>query len=111
MPTDNLTTKNPEVFKVFDASTGHITKKDDELLKAQVKDSFHPLIIYPYDCGCFVYVLYGPKDLQEHMDSMKEYGFSHDFITLFAIAAFSGSKFLCLDCDGPTYSDIPFFKW
>ena len=111
MPTDNLTTKNPEVFKVFDASTGHITKKDDELLKDN--SNFHPLIVYPYECGYFVYVFYPePEDLQRHLESMKEYGFSQEFINLFEIATKSGSKFLCLDCDGPVYTDLTsIFTW
>jgi len=112
MPTDNLTTKNPETFKIFDASTAHITKKDDELIKAQVKDSFHPLIVYPYDCGYFVYVFYIESTLSEKKDELKEYGFSQEFINLFEIAAKSGSKFLCLDCDGPVYTDLTsIFTW
>lgn len=103
--------KNPEIFKVFDASTGHITKKDDELLKGFDDDPMHPCIIYSYAEGYFIFVFYDKDSLSEKKEELKEFGFSQEFVNLFEIASKAGCKFLNLDCDGPAYSDIPTFTW
>jgi hypothetical protein len=48
---------NPFINQTFEASTGHITKKDDEKLDRDSKDTAHnpSLIVYRYEYGYFLY--------------------------------------------------------
>lgn len=92
-----------QTFSCVDASTGHITEQDNELLQ---KDDLPGLIVYPYDYGFFVYL-----SEDETKESILSSGFSGGFVYLFEQARDTGAKFLNLDCDGPIYPELPQFNW
>jgi len=96
----------PYIFKNFEASTGHITKRDTELLD---KDDC-PLVVYKYEYGWFVYVggdRLGPTDKK----NMLAYGLSEALFDLLVLAGKNDCKFLALDADGFVYADLPTFDW
>lgn len=99
--------RKPVIDKIFDASTGHITKKDSELLLNNKKYGLYPLIVYTYPEGFFVYALLD----SENLIATRNFGFSRELINLIKIAKKNKCKFLCLDADGTTYKELPIFDW
>jgi len=97
---------NPHIFKCLDVSTAHITEKDNELLR---KEDL-ALSVYDYEYGYFLYSGDGATS-EADFARMEDAGFSKELLNLVRIAHEKGCKFLCLDCDGPVYNDIPQFDW
>jgi hypothetical protein len=89
-------------FSVFDCSTGHMSKQDDDKLK----DKECPLAVYDYEFGCFLYVA-----CDDVVEAAIHAGFSSAFVDLIRIARKAGCKFICLDGDGTRYEDLPYFEW
>lgn len=96
--------KNPYITKCLDASTGHIKKSDDDLLRTNKDDC--PVSFYPYEYGYFIHVT---GNLSEKV--ITEYGFSREFFDMMKRANKLGCKFLQLDADGIQYNDTPHFDW
>jgi hypothetical protein len=94
---------SPWIIKCFEASTSHITKEDDAILKKE--DA--PLAVYTYEFGYFVYAL----GESEKTEDLLKAGFSNAFCNLLDRARQLDCKFLQLDCDGVTYTDLPTFEW
>jgi len=92
-----------ETFTCVDASTGHITKKDNELLK---RTDLPGISLYEYEYGYFVYL-----SEDETKESITSVGLSADFTFLYLKARETGAKFLTLDCDGTVYPDLPQHNW
>lgn len=88
-------------FTVFDCSTGHMTKQDDDKLK----DKICTISLYDYEYGCFVHV--GDEVVEDAVQA----GFSAAFINLLQIAKKAGCRFICLDGDGMKYEALPMFEW
>lgn len=104
--------KKPHITTNFDCSTGHITKKDDELIKKSRKDPEHPLIVYFYKEGYFIFCYYEDHtDMKEKIEELEKYGFSKEFIHIFSVSRNLFCKYLQLDCDGTTYEELPTFNW
>jgi hypothetical protein len=103
-------TVNPIITKNFDCSTGHITAKDNKLLKKAVKDPEAPIIVYEYPEGYFVYVPTSKDELAE-VPAIKTYGLSDAFINLLLEAARLDCKYLQLDADAMEYENLPTFEW
>jgi len=97
----------PYLFKCFEASTGHITKTDRNLLDC---GEDRPICVYKYDYGWFVYVG-GDRLTPTDRKNLKENGFSDTFLHLLEMAGKNECKFLALDADGFVYSDLPTFDW
>ena len=89
----------PRVDKIMDVNSGHMTEDDDRILKS--KDC--RAIVYKYCEGFFVYVGL-PED-----DAFA--GFSKEFQTIIKEARRLGCKFVCFDCDGEIYEELPKFDW
>jgi hypothetical protein len=104
--TDRKAKTMPYIFKCFEASTGHITKNDADLLK---KDDC-PVVVYDYEYGYFVYVG-GDRLCNTDKENILKYGFSKEFYNLLKLAAKNDCKHLALDCDGFVYADLPTFDW
>lgn len=112
-------TKNPIITKNFDVSTGHITARDNRLLKKAVKDKVcncnPPLIVYTYREGYFVYVPVkdtSPKQFNEkEVQALKDFGFSDALVNLLREAARLECKYLQLDADAMEYENFPTFDW
>jgi hypothetical protein len=109
---DGKVETNPCIIKCFDASTAHITRHDDDLLKISDEQRWYP-IVYPYEFGYFVYV--HMADPIEEFDECNEYflkvGFSEAFVGLLKKARVLECKYLQLDADGTIYEDLPTFEW
>ena len=101
--------KKPLITKIFDVSTAHVTRKDDQILK-KAQDILDPptLIVYPYEEGYFIYV---PIVVKEYVSSMKKEGYSKAMVTLLTRARAHDCTFLRLDCDGMIYEDLPTYDW
>ena len=108
-PSDRLPSskRSPFLVTVFEASTAHITSKDDGLLKEDGNRG--GLVVYRYEFGCFVFVD-GVPGARERK-ALLSCGFSEAFCGLLEVAGMNGCKFLQLDCDGEVYSDLPVFDW
>ena len=111
--------ESPFIVKVFEASTGHITKEDDKLLR---RDDVGSVCTYDIKGGKILYgylVFTGLENnssikeeiATEELEAMKADGFSDAFINLLKIARAKGCKFLQLDGDGVSYEDLPTFEW
>ncbi len=92
----------------FDCSTTHITKKDDERIKASVDSNEIDIIAYPYAEGYFIFV---SEDEEGQERTMRAVGYSNAFINLVTRARKNGCKYLQLDCDGTIYEQFPTFDW
>ena len=112
-------TKKPFIVKVFEASTSHITKKDDKLLR---KEDLVDISVYNVAGGGthYGYLIYtGLEDnssINEQIDkptkdAILKAGFSKNFVSLLDRAKKNGCKFLQLDCDGVEYEDLKTFDW
>lgn len=106
------------IVKVLEASTGHITKEDDKLLRRDGQDD---LAVYDVKGGKirYGYLIYTGLDegsIREEDSSftkasLKAAGFSDALFNLLSLAKKAGCKFLQLDCDGVEYDDLPTFNW
>jgi hypothetical protein len=101
----------PVLVTVLDISTGHITKKDDRLIKeaANEENVLTPIITYDYAEGYFVYV--PSDDLKVHLDRCKRHGMSAQFCKILRLAAARGIKYVQFDCDGTPYNDLKTYNW
>jgi hypothetical protein len=98
-------TDKPYTFKCFEASTAHIKPEDAKLLDVHNG----PLVVYAYEYGHYVFT---GRELDEtEYAELRKFGFSGEFIQLIKLANKNGCKFLVLDGDGVTYSDLPVFEW
>jgi hypothetical protein len=95
--------KKPLIRPVLNASTAHITKKDDDLLKRED----NPLSPYRYEFGYFIHV---GEDLGERKAAL-EYGHSETLLDLVDEARDRGCHYLQLDCDGEEYPELPTYEW
>lgn len=110
--------KDPFIVKVFEASTSHITQKDDQLLK---RENLCTVSAYEIKGGGILYGFLVYTSLEENSSivesgipdeaALKAEGFSDAFINLLKLAKKNGCKFLQLDCDGVEYEDLPKFNW
>jgi hypothetical protein len=107
------------IVKVLEASTSHITKEDDKLLR---REDLSALAVYDVKGGKtrYGYLIYTGLDdgtsIQEELlsftlTSLKAAGFSDALFNLLSLARKAGCKFLQLDCDGVEYDDLPTFDW
>lgn len=96
----------PYIFKNFEASTVHISKKDAELLDRED----NPCCVYKYEYGWFVYAG-GDWYTKEDKKNLLAYGHSEAFYKLLVLASKNTCKFLALDADGFVYDDLTTFVW
>lgn len=110
-------TEKPFIAKCFEASTGHINKNDDQLLKQSEHSfkegdtNFNSVIVYSYEEGYFVFVAYDKSELSEVYKGLEDLGYSMALINLMKTARKHGCKYLQLDGDGVEYTDLPRFNW
>lgn len=95
--------KNPTVFRVLDCSTGHITAKDNKLLR---EDRSPIIVAHDYEFGYFVYV---PEDIDE--EGILAEGFSPSFVKLMKEAKTGRFDYIMLDRDGIQYDELEIFDW
>lgn len=100
------TSRKPFLFSCFEVSTAHITENDDNIMN---RDDC-PVSAYKYEYGYFVYTGAGSYT-EEDFRAFAKAGLSEAFIALVRLALKNGCKFLCLDCDGFVYDDLPKFDW
>ena len=106
--------KNPYLVKSLDISTGHLTKKEAELLdNASKGESENPITAYKYEYGYFVHV---PTEEPDYL-AIAEYGYSKfdcdciQFIAILRRARELGCKYVQFDGDGIQYDDLETFSW
>ena len=103
--------KNPFVFKSLDASTAHISKSDNELLRL---NSLEKPVKGDFQCvhgHLFGYFVYATNLTLEEKRVLYVAGYSKEYIELLGKATKLDCKFLALDGDGITYDDLPAFDW
>ena len=106
---------NPFLVKAFEASSCHITKEDNSLLRQEDHCS---LCVYEVRGSGILYgylICTGFEDSSINPDefykAVKDEGYSDAMINLLKLAKDKGCKFLQLDCDGMQYDDLPSFDW
>lgn len=101
--------KNPVLFSCLNINTDHITERDNELLKEACKgESVNPIVAYKYTYGYFVHVW----DLSDDViKAAHKHGFSKNLTHILSRAHDLKCNFICFDCDGITYDDLPNFDW
>lgn len=100
--------RSPNIGKILDVSTGHVTLMDTRLLDNQ-KDRDNPVVTYKYDRGYFIPVI-NPKDIDGGMD-LESYGYSEAFAALYRRCILRRYDYIRLDGDGEVYSDLKLFNW
>lgn len=104
--------KNPYQVTSLDISTGHLTKRDNELLKQASKGDFtaaqNPIVSYEYEYGYFVFV--PPKD-EGTAKSARKYGYSEQFTNILNRARALKCKYIQYDGDGIQYDDLKTYNW
>lgn len=102
------------VHKYASVSTGHITRRDAELLDladwSKDADPSIPLIA-KYDEGYFLYTLSEWADETQWKEDLVKAGLSEAFVELWLQASKAGCEILRLDADGETIDDLPLFEW
>lgn len=113
-------------FPVSDASTCHITAKDNEILKSfsniDHEDGgtreIHPQVVLRYYYGFIVSVWHWQSGIgmeADELDSIEKkllsLGHSEAYINLCRVSGLNGCKFLNLDCDGTVYDFFPEYSW
>ena len=94
---------NPFVFKVFDVSTGHMTKKDADELEAECHGGYAP-VYELHEYGWLVYV-------GEIEDNWPEEEMSTAFRDVLEEAKELGCDYVRFDRDGREYPELPKFNW
>ncbi len=104
-----------DLFQVLDISTGHITKKDNELLQAYCDvggSHIIGLIVYSYEYGYFINI---PSKDSLHLSvvgrDLVKAGYSQDFVALMRLGRDLDCRFIRLDQDGDYYDDLPKHDW
>jgi hypothetical protein len=92
------------IQKLLDLSTGHLSRKDIELLKdykAEDNSSDKALIAYPFAYGWTVSTsgMLNSEDRFERIDEMRQEGFSEYFVAVMVHAAELGAVIVRFDRD------------
>lgn len=101
---------------IYEATTGHITEADNELLKVTLRRDaveagfWSPLRIVSHQYGWFINLLICQDDPETLVEFWK-LGFSQDFIHLIEMAVYEKCDWLYLDRDAACDSGIPCFDW
>lgn len=115
-----FTKKNPCIQKIMDASTGHVTEKDCDLLADASNDDStdmdNPVCAFrKMEYGYFVYVPCRPEldeeDEPEQFAHYIKYGYSAAFVELMILAINHDCGWINLDRDGTIIEDLPQFDW
>jgi hypothetical protein len=107
--TGRISNGDPQIEYYYDASTGHVSKHDTELLDQNVIDPAGVLVVYKYPEGYWIYTGQDTSDARK--DGMRDYGYTEELIQLFYMAGRFKCNFLRLDADGMHYDDLPVFNW
>ena len=96
------------IYKYLDASTGHITKEDNALLRqTSTSEDIPGCYVYPYDCGYFIAVY---PDVPTEEEKNKS-GLSENFFMVVNHARKNGCFLLRLDVDGNELEGFEIFEW
>jgi hypothetical protein len=111
-------TNPPGVQRFLDASTGHITREDNELLRAWAKlepeESTHssPYRTIAHAYGYFVHVhLLRPSERREYEREARRQGISEAFLRLQEYARKHSCWWINLDRDADTIDSLPTHEW
>jgi len=104
--------ENPVYIRMFmDASTSHITEKDNEILSGQVSTIAPMLSVEATERGFWIYVTEDPEVLQEILDWSRQAGLSDEFRDLYSLARREKVSYLKLDGDGYEIPGLKTFHW
>lgn len=96
----------PEIESSFVVSTAHITPRDSKLLQ----DDAYPYVCDLYGYGHLAYVG-DTRDFANNRPALAAHGMSPEFLHLMKLCTKWDCAWLRLDCDGPTYPELPTFDW
>jgi hypothetical protein len=98
---------NPQISKILEVHSGHITLEDNILLEHIVTNLDHEYLVV-YDMGFFFRVFI---DLDIDLESLDNYGFSDAFINIINEALELGCIYVDFDPDVNPYPELPTFDW
>lgn len=102
----------PGVHTFLDASTAHITKKDNDILEAwgrRERTGSAPYRTIPHSYGWFVHVV--DDDREEHEEAARKHGISLDFFVLQDYARRHGCWWINLDLGADPIPGLPTHEW
>ena len=100
------------IYNYFDASTGHITDRDSEVLcQLAANPSSLGTTISEYDRGWFIAVPEESDGRPDFYNLCRDAGLSEAFINLVAHVRDVECQVLRLDTDGDVLDDLPTFDW
>lgn len=106
---DTVSHEDVEIEKTLVLSTGHITKKEMDLLGADPdhvpKEDRSPYLTDPYEYGVIIHLC----DPDEDKDKLTVH--TPEFANLIKLARKYDCDNLKLDADGPTYPGLPTYDW
>jgi len=96
--------------KMVVISTGHITRKDADILKEG--SPFLMLRVIPHEYGWFVTGYADPhEDWPDYSDHLRELGLSESFIMILFDLRVSNVLWVNFDCDGYEIENLPTYEW
>lgn len=104
---DDTALSGLEISKMLTLCTGHISEKTADLITRESDENIMGLCVYTKASegekyGWFIYLNSNTED-KKHIPS--------DLLGCIELARDNGCSILCLDHDGPVYSDLPTFDW
>jgi len=93
-------------------STGHITRRDNEILVVQATTNTTPVIIVDqFEYGYWLFVPTTPEGINELEEGMKRLGCSAALVSLIVEAYHQTIGYIKFDCDGGVVDGLPKFEW
>ena len=96
--------------KYLDCSTGHVTEKDDLLLRVEHHEDCGPISVARYSCGIVVFLPFA-EELEDELKKIKEWGYSADLVALVRHAASKEASIIVLDRDGQVIDGLHINNW
>jgi hypothetical protein len=98
---------NPQISKILEVHSGHITLEDNKLLEQIINNLDHEYLIV-YDMGFYFRV---SVDNEIDFETLEDYGFSGAFINIIHEALELGCCYVDIDPDVSPYPELPTFDW
>ena len=101
-------TAHYDIAKILTISTAHITEETSDALNRDPHENNLGLSVYnKSDYGWFIYISEMEKESLQREDT----NMPADLKACFELAIKNDCEWLCLDCDGPEYDELPTYDW
>ena len=103
--------EEPEIASMLTASTGHITREENETLFPEEAKDPHNIIVYDLKYGWLLYVSKPSKDHPDWDPTPNLEVLSEGARAIVALAQEHGCLWVKFDRDGPLYESLPNYSW